>query len=274
MSWWGKVIGGAFGFILGGPLGALLGAVLGHNFDRGLSGISDFTAGGADQEQVQAAFFTATFSVMGNLAKSDGRVSEKEIAMARRTMDQMQLDSEQKQAAIKLFNQGKSPGFDLDAVLEQFRQVCNRRTNLIRMFIEIQFATALADGELHPEEQKLLLFVAEKLGFSRRQFEEILAMVLAQQRFANSGWRQGEGVRGYQSDSARIDQAYKVLGLESNATDSEVKKAYRRLIGQHHPDKLVSRGLPEEMMKIATEKTREIKEAFELIKQSRSAGSK
>jgi len=267
MSWWGKVIGGAFGFMLGGPLGALLGTVLGHNFDKGLAGIDELGVGGAGQERVQAAFFTATFSVMGNLAKADGRVSESEIEVARRTMAQMQLDEQQQQAAISLFNQGKASDFDLEGVLDQLRQECHRRTNLIRMFLEIQFATALADGELHLEEQKLLLFVAEKLGFSRRQFEEILAMVLAQQRFSSSDWRQE--VQAY--DSTAIKQAYKLLGVDDCASDVELKRAYRRLMSQHHPDKLVSKGLPEEMMKIATAKTREIKEAYDLIKQSRSA---
>ena len=268
MSWWGKVIGGAFGFMLGGPLGALLGATLGHGFDKGLTGVemlgSDQDWAGGSQERVQAAFFTATFSVMGHLAKADGRVTEDEIELARQTMDKMQLDETQKRTAIELFNSGKQDDFPLEEVLEQLKRECHRRVNLIQMFLEIQIATALADGDLHPAEQQVLIVVAESLGISRRQFERLLAMVVAQQRFSRAGG-------GREAPVAResISEAYQLLGVTPEATDAEVKKSYRRLMSQHHPDKLVSKGLPEEMMKIATEKTREIKAAYEMIKKSR-----
>ena len=98
MSWWGKVIGGALGFALVGPLGALLGAALGHSFDKGIKGLegADFGVGCANQERIQAAFFTATFSIMGKVAKADGVVSKTEIQVARNTMDKMQLNEDQK----------------------------------------------------------------------------------------------------------------------------------------------------------------------------------
>jgi len=268
MSWWGKVIGSTLGFVLVGPLGALLGGALGHSFDKGLKGLdaANFGVGGADQERIQAAFFTATFSVMGRVAKSDGIVSATEIEVARQTMDKMQLNEEQKHAAINLFNQGKETSFDLQSILEQFRHECGRRTDLLRIFMEIQLSTALADNELHPEEQKLLLSVAELLGFKRRHFEELLAMMTAQQRYSQFGGKHPSE----ETEKQVIEQAYKILGMTSDCTDAELKKAYRRLISQHHPDKLVSKGLPEEMMKIATEKTREIKDAYEQIKDYRT----
>ncbi|UZE96564.1 co-chaperone DjlA [Alkalimarinus alittae] len=267
MSWWGKVIGGAFGFMLGGPLGALLGATVGHGFDKGLTGVelgTGETWQGGSQERVQAAFFTATFSVMGHLAKADGRVTEDEIELARQTMDNMQLDEEQRRAAIELFNSGKQDDFPLADVLEQLKRECHRRVNLIQMFLQIQIATALADGDLHPSEQAVLLTVAEHLGISRGQFERLLAMVVAQQRFSR---RESGSDAPVERES--ITEAYQLLGVTPNATEAEVKKSYRRLMSQHHPDKLVSKGLPEEMMKIATEKTREIKAAYEVIKASR-----
>jgi len=268
MSWWGKVIGGALGFALVGPLGALLGAALGHSFDKGIKGLekADFGIGGADQERIQAAFFTATFSIMGKIAKADGIVSKTEIDVARQTMDKMQLNEDQKHAAINLFNQGKETGFDHQPVLEQFRHECGRRTNLLRIFMEIQLTTALADNELHPEEHKLLIQVAELLGFSRRHFEELLAMMTAQQRYSHFGGNHPSKA----TEKQAIEQAYKVLGMKPECSDAELKKAYRRLISQHHPDKLVSKGLPEEMMKIATAKTREIKDAYEQLKNYRS----
>ena len=174
MAWWGKIIGGAFGFMLGGPLGAMLGAALGHNFDKGLK-LSDEFGGMAygDQERVQAAFFTATFSIMGHIAKADGKVTQAEIANSEAIMARMQLDSEQRQAAIKLFNEGKSDDFPLHDVLIQFRKECHRRINLMQMFIEIQISTAFSDQKLHPAEQEILYKIADALGFSRRQLDHL-----------------------------------------------------------------------------------------------------
>jgi DnaJ like chaperone protein len=268
MNWWGKLIGGALGFALGGPLGALLGAALGHSFDKGIKNIESdmFIPGGANQERIQASFFAATFSIMGHLAKADGVVSKTEIEVARQTMEKMQLSDEQKQAAMNLFNQGKAADFDYLAAIDQLKKECGRRTNLLRMFMEIQLTTALADNDLHANEQSLLLEIAKHLGFQRRQFEQILAMMTAQQRYAHFGHSQTSE----KSEKQAVNEAYNVLGMKDDCNDAELKKAYRKLISQHHPDKLVSKGLPEEMMKIATEKTREIKDAYERIKKYRA----
>lgn len=266
MGWWGKLIGGAFGFMLGGPLGAMLGAALGHNFDRGLSGVrighGDEYVG--DTERIQSAFFTATFSVMGHLAKADGHVSPDEISMARQLMSHMQLNGEQQKIAIRLFNKGKESDFQLAQVLEQFRIECHRRRNLIQMFIEIQISTALADGVLHNAEQSLLISIGNYLGFSSQIIEQLIRMAQAQQYYAYEGFGATPSVK-----KASLDDAYMVLGISKSASDAELKKAYRRLMNQHHPDKLVAKGLPEEMMRLATEKTQEIKLAYEQIKQSR-----
>lgn len=270
MSWWGKVVGGAFGFMLGGPLGALLGAVLGHQFDKGLR-LQDQIGGPfrpGDQERVQMAFFTALFSTMGHVAKADGRVSENEIEMARGVMQQMRLDEQQKRAAIDLFNQGKQPEFDLDAVLEQFRQESHRRRTLLQMFLEILTHAAYADGVMHPREQNVLRHISQRLGFSATEFEQLVSMVEAQRRF-HQQYAGGAGRPTGRPAADRLKQAYELLGVNESASDAEIKKAYRRQMNQHHPDKLVARGLPEEMIRIANEKTQEIKEAYELIKKSR-----
>lgn len=264
MAWWGKVLGGAFGFALGGPLGALLGAVLGHQFDKGLTQVS---LRSVDREQVQTAFFTATFAVLGRLAKADGRVSEHEIAFAEAVMAHMSLNSEQRRAAIELFRRGKRDDFDLDGVLDQFRSIAGRRSTLMRMFLEIQLQAAYADGALHAAERKLLIDLFQRLGFSRAEFEHLDAMTRAARDFAGEG--PGAAGRGRKDDKRLVEEAYEVLGVKPDASDGEIKRAYRRLMSQHHPDKLVSKGLPEEMIRLATEKTREIKNAYELLKQTR-----
>lgn len=269
MSWWGKVVGGAFGFMLGGPLGAMLGATLGHQFDKGLN-LADMHGGmGGDafgvsgnRERVQTAFFTALFSVMGHVAKADGRVSQDEIEMARTIMQQMSLDETQKRVAMDLFNAGKKADFDLDGVIDQFRRECHRRRTLLQMFLELLLHAAYADNELHPNEQIVLQQISDALGFSRMQFQQIEAQVRAQRSFHGTG---GAGV----NPATQLKEAYDALGVSKDASDAEVKKAYRRLMNQHHPDKLVSKGLPEEMIKLATEKTQDIKAAYEIIRESR-----
>jgi len=263
MAWWGKLIGGTFGFMLGGPLGALMGAALGHNLDKGMNNLANNALlGEGETERVQAAFFTSIFSVMGHMAKADGRVTQDELNLARNLMTHMQLSEEQRIAAMNLFGEGKQDYFSLEEVLQQFRQECRGRKNLMQMFLEMLISTALADGVMHSEENKLLLHISERLGFSRMRFEHLLRLVQAQQQY-NDVDSTGK------SHEEKLMEAYAVLGVSESTTDDKIKKAYRKLMNEHHPDKLVSKGLPEEMMKIATEKTIEIKSAYELIKKSR-----
>lgn len=263
MSWWGKALGGAFGYLLGGPLGALIGVAFGHNFDRGLSAImrsEEFGPG--QQERVQAAFFTATFSVMGYIAKADGRVSREEIRMAEAVMTHMGLQGEVRESAKRLFNEGKSESFPLDEVLDQFKKELGRRSTLLQAFLEIQLQAAYADGVYDRSEENALLHICKRLGIPVKQFLRLEQM-----------FRAGFGQSGYQQPAAQqgttLEDAYAILGVEQSVDDAEVKKAYRRLMSQHHPDKLVAKGLPDELIRDATEKTKQIKQAYEQVKKSR-----
>ena len=285
---WGKLLGGTFGLIIGGPIGAVLGAILGHSFDKGM--LEQLThdkpeeqLAPGDAERIKMAFFTATFSVMGYIAKSDGHVHPSEIALAETVMRNMKLDSELRSVAIKLFNEGKQPGFDAEALVLQFRQECQRRTNLYRMFLEIQIQAAWADGIMLPEEEQALLGIAAVLGFTDhtyRQLEMLVRFSMGMMGGASgeqtsaggaNGTNSGAGQRrvspGVERMSAR--DAHKALGVEPGDDKATVKRAYRRLMSQHHPDKLVARGLPEEMIELATDKTQHIQKAYEKIKESR-----
>ncbi|MCH9048207.1 MAG: co-chaperone DjlA [Proteobacteria bacterium] len=258
MSWWGKLIGGYIGFALGGPIGALLGVALGHNFDKSISAAPSI----GQQNLSQAAFFTATFSVMGHICKADGRVTPDEISTARMIMAQMALSPAQKDAAITLFNEGKKDDFPLEDVLTQLKSELGLAKNIKRIFVEIQCYAAYADGVLHPSEQKLLERICQLIGFSRNEFERILAAIAAESHHKKSGSIGKSG-------KMQAGDAYAILNVSANANDNEVKRAYRKLMSQHHPDKLVSKGLPEEMMKVATQKTQEIRAAYECVMHER-----
>lgn len=267
MSWWGKALGGAMGFLIGGPLGALVGAALGHGVDRKAAEYTLHVLHGGlnpgDQQRVQAAFFTATFSVMGHVAKVDGRVCQDEIEIARRVMERLNLGPELKQAAMRLFNEGKRADFPLQQILAQFKQECQRRRSLLRMFLEVLLQAAYADGVMHPAERILLLRVSGELGFSAAEFGQLEGMIAAAR-----GFDVGAG-RAAQTNKPSLADAYATLNVTAEAGDEDIKKAYRRLLSQHHPDKLVAKGLPEEMMKMATERTHQIRSAYERIRETR-----
>ncbi len=259
LNWWGKLIGGAFGFILGGPLGAVLGIAVGHNLDSGMEHLSREPLAHGDQERVQTAFFAATFSTLGSISKADGKVSPQEILLAEEVMRQMDLSSEMKTAAIRLFNEGKSKKFPLDEAILQFKKECKGRTTLIQMFLEIQIQGAYADGKLDKSEESLLLHICSLLKVSESEFRRLERRIQVEL-----------GLQNKNNTSLSVNDCYALLGVKKGDSDVNVKKAYRRLLNQHHPDKLASKGLPEEMMKLAAQKTHEIRQAYQVIKNARN----
>lgn len=260
-NWAGKIIGAFIGLFAGGPFGLVLGFLVGNAFDQ-MYARQESPSGqrGASQN----AFFRVTFLLMGQLAKSDGRVSESEIEQARFIMDQMGLNEKQRLEAIEYFNEGKSPHLDLQKELQHFMRAVGHRGSLIQMFLEILLSMAYADGQLSLQEKYLLDRVCRTLGISALQFELIHTRVRASQEQFRG--RFNEQFR-HSHDEVKI--AYGVLGVKEDATDAELKTAYRKLMSQHHPDKLVAKGLPEEMMRLAKEKTQEIQTAYDKIKKAR-----
>ena len=270
-SWGGKLIVGLLGMLIGGPIGLAIGVLIGHFLDRGVERVQSFNPfrpyRPGEREEVQDALFSAVFSIMGHLAKADGRVSEQEIGQAEAIMSRMQLNDEQRRRAQEAFRQGKDDDFPLDQTVAEFRQRIRRRRHLVVVFLELLLQTALADGELHAEEERILFRVAAGLGVPESQFRQILNMVLAQARFGGAGAGGAGGAAGPSRPS--LGEAYQVLGVTEDASDQEVKKAYRRLMSEHHPDKLAARGVPDEMIRVSTEKTAEISKAYDMIKEAR-----
>ena len=280
----GKIVGFILGtFILHPPFGSLLGLYVGHLFDTGYFGRSlsrrsqQYRPGysrpwqgfGAQQSRaqqrasVQQLFFDQTFSIMGYVAKADGRISEKEIQVAERVMSQMNLHGDKRTRAIDQFNLGKSIQFDMQKTLHNVRRTFSFQPGLLKSFLEIQVQVAMADGTLSPRTREALRRVYQGLGIPAAIFEQF-------ERQFGAGYRyQQKNQRTYQDPAQKIKDAYAILELSSTASDSEVKKAYRKMMSKHHPDRLASKGVPPEMIKLANQKTQQVKEAYDAIKSSR-----
>lgn len=257
----GVLIGGLLG-LSGGPVGVIFGAGVGYWLDKKLREHLD----PGSQLEVQRTFFEATFTVMGRLAKADGRVTEHEIAFAEEVMRRMNLTASLRQEAIALFNRGKSTEIELAEVLEPLERAFKHSLSLRLMFVEVQIQAALVDGQLSQPELEILQRVCVSLGIGLPEFQLMVRRVQAQQEFHR--WQHQNGGQASSSQGG-LQEAYGVLGVSAENTDAEVKKAYRRLMSQHHPDKLVAKGLPDEMLQLAKEKTQEIQAAYERVKSAR-----
>lgn len=258
----GKVLGGLFGLMMAGPAGLLIGIFIGHFFDRGLSHSRLF---GNNSNDAQQAFFKTTFQVMGHIAKSDGIVSEAELDRARDSMKRLNLNERQRVAAMQAFNEGKQANFDLDQALQNLLTRCHRQRMLLQIFIDFQTRAATINNHLDRNKEKILTHICQRLGFAPAngysQFFEDLFRQFNQQQSHQQHYQH----QNHQRQQGSLDDAYRLLGVSRQASAVEVKKAYRKMMSQNHPDKLVAQGLPPEMLKLATEKTQKIQAAYEQI---------
>ena len=255
MQWFGKAVGGIIGFVTAGPVGSVLGIILGHQLDGRSATSRDDHPG---LQRISQLFFEVAFEVMGRVAKIDGRVSEEEIRVARAIMHGMQLAPAEVESAIDHFNRGKDESYSTSARLGELERQIGDRGELTRAFVQLQLQAAIGAGPIGPEKRQLLWHVASSLHVTRAELAQIEAFVRAHSERAAR-----------QSELQSIDESYRVLGVAASASDDEVKKAYRRLMNQHHPDKLVARGLPQSMIGIAEQKTHEVRAAYEKIKAQR-----
>lgn len=259
MAWKGTVFGAVVGFLLTRTaLGAVIGALIGFLFDQTVGLGAPGAPPGASVAEV---FFRTTFELMGHVAKSDGRVSEAEIDAARRLMQELRLGPDETRAAIECFRAGKSPSYDAGLHIEQLREACGLRYDLLATFIELQLRAALAGNGISPPARHILARAAERLGMSRLEFARMEAALRA---------RHGERKFHAGAQAQRpLTDCYAELEVNAAASDQEVTKAYRRQMSRHHPDKLVANGLPESMAQWAKEKTQRIQESYEAIRAAR-----
>ena len=263
----GRWIGAIIGAVVGNIPGALLGYFVGYLFERRqqLQGF-DFQRG--NSEQAQETFFVTTFTLLGHVAKADGRVSEAEIRQAEQLMDKLQLTADHRRRAIDIFKQGSNGDFDLAALIQKFNQECGRHQNLRQMLLVYLVNLALADDSLDSSEENALREIATLLGIPAFAFDQMIRMIRAQNQFGGSQYQRGH-YGGQASSSNEIDLAYQALGVEESISDKDLKKAYRKLMSQYHPDKLMGQGLPEDMIQEATERSKEIQVAYDLVRKAR-----
>lgn len=252
---------GLIGFDIGRFPGLIVGAALGYWLAKKSGRFNLNLQSGLAQAQSQ--YMESTFAVMGAMCKADGRITPEEIQAAEALFDRFRLSPEKRERAKQAFNRGKAPDFDLDAELRKVMQLTHGHRVLLQMFLQVQLTAIAADGQMHPAEHQMLLRVARGLGLTDAEVRQLEAML----RGASA---QGAGA-GQTSSRQQVDDAYEVLGVSPSDSDEDIKKAYRRLMSQNHPDKLASKGLPESMREMAEQKTREITHAYDVIKAARAS---
>lgn len=283
MNFYGKIIGFALGLAFLKLPGAIIGLLVGHMFDVGYA--KDFSNKGGfarffsskDSIARQAMFFHALFSALGHICKADGKVTPEEIAIATALMDNMKLQGSTRQEAQQAFRDGKAKDFPLLQMLDDFRKFCHGRRDVMQVFLEILISAACADGRITNAELLVLEKVAAGLNFSRKDLHFLISSYEAEQRFRqrkggnrqNSQQHTGRQQNQAYSSSHSLADAYRILGVGKQEDDKTIKRAYKKQMSLHHPDKLSAKGLPEQALELAKTKTQDIQAAYELIKESR-----
>lgn len=297
----GKLLGFVFGFLLLKLPGAILGLIAGHMFDKGMS--NDFSRSGgfgrffADNERLQssAIFFHALFACLGHIAKADGAVTQSEINVALKLMDDMQLNENDRREAQQAFREGKDPQFPLEHILKDLKHDLHGQRIILQAFLEMLIEASFADGQLSVSEVEVLDKVAVGLGFGHKDLDRLIRKFEAELRFRQrqdafsqardearsraqeqeqaNAWRdkaQQQYTRAPQySDKQRLTDAYRILNVAPTADEKTLKRAYKKAMNEHHPDKLIAKGLPKQAMELAKVKAQDIQAAYELIKSTR-----
>lgn len=253
MSIWGKLIGGGTGLLLGGPLGAVLGLAVGHGVDsirkadsRLLNETSVSSQKNSFQyqdDERQTAFALGVIVLAAKLAKADGKVTQEEINSFRSAFD---FDSEDQASIGKIYNEAKKNAEGYEVYAQQLQKVFGKQKELYVELINSLYKIALSDGVLHKNEETMI----RKISSIFMMPENIVDSIKAQ-------YMKYEG--------NNLEKEYKILGIDSNTSNGEMKKKYHDLVRQYHPDKLVSKGLPEEFIRLANERLSQINESYEKV---------
>ena len=249
MGWLGKAIGGSIGLFVGGPIGAIFGAVIGHQFDKNGQSTGGFTKVFSPQERSQAVFFVSAFSMAAKLARADGRVTKEEINIVDDFIrNQLRLDNDARDMAIKIFNVARNSREPFDVFAQQFYELFRQDRQMLMTMLELLIKIATADGTIHSEEEKMIRRAAVIFYIDQNEFGRLKDIYIKNN-----------------------DKYYAVLGASQSDSDDEIKKKYRKLVMEYHPDRVIAKGLPEEFTKFANKKFQEIHEAYEKVMKERQA---
>ncbi len=269
MGWMGKLIGGTLGFVIGGPLGAIAGAAFGHTIDKSgeLSATESPFAGGSygganpyermaggafgrrvsPQQRAQMTFFIGAFSMSAKVAAADGNVSQAEMKRVQEFMEKdLQLDPQSKGVAERIFHTALSQDQPYEQLAQQFFGEFRSQPQILELLIDFLYRIAAEDGGVTSAEEDLIQRAARIFQFSQARIDNI------RKRYV-----------------ASAEKHYAVLGVSPNDSNDSIKKAYRQLVREYHPDTIASKGLPDEFNKFAADKFREIQEAYEAVRQER-----
>ncbi len=242
MSIWGKILGGAAGLAIGGPIGAIIGVGAGHVADRTIQTLSGRAPGGRMARQI--AFTTAVIVLGAKMAKADGVVTRDEIAAFREVFQVPPGDVKQ---VARLFDIAKQDAAGFEPYARQLRDMFRGEPAILEALLDALFHIAKADGQYHPGEKAWLEDVAALFGFSEAEFRRIEAKHTVRPE----------------------DDPYRILGIEPDAGDDEARAAWRAQIREHHPDKLIAEGLPQEFVDAANEHMAKINAAWDAIRTER-----
>ena len=247
MSWYGKIIGGTLGAMFG-PAGMMAGASFGHMYDSK----SQNSPGGQGQqlepvpmskEKRSGILFHNTFAMMAKMAKADGFVTKEEVDTVKKFMaEPLLLNADSRSRATKIFNLAKNDDAPYDPLSEEFAQAFRHDIKTRAMMFEMLLAIALSDGILHPNEDRLLLKTLNDFHLNVDAYTNIRRDFLPE-----------------------VDSLYSVLGIPPDSSNAEVKKKYRQLSVEYHPDKMAAANVSESVKKLAEEKFKEINQAYDTI---------
>ena len=252
MSIWGKLLGGTAGFAVGGPLGALAGGLAGHAVDhmrvntQRLVDTDDATTHDADTDNTRKIAFTIAVIVLSaKLAKADGRVSRDEISAFREVFH---VPEEERENVGKVFNQARRDARGYEPYAKQMARLFRDSPEVLEELLHCLFHIARADGTIHHAELTFLQDLARIFGLDGDAWERVCAANMPDEQAGNP---------------------YAVLGVDPGMSNDDIKAAYRKLVRENHPDRLIARGVPQEMVDRASTKLAAINEAYEQIREQR-----
>jgi DnaJ like chaperone protein len=246
MGWFGKLTFGTMGLLLGGPLGAIAGTALGHHLVDKNDNLTERSVHIKRAEQSQAAYFVSIFSILGKLAKVDGRVTTAEIRFMEEFLGGLNIPEEEKEFAKQVFSEAKRSPYSIEDFARQMYQVNKHQPTILLSFMDLLFKLVMADGNPNTAEEATLIKIKDIFCISDQQFNNLKQV--------------------YFRD---VDRYYKMLNSNPESSNEEIRANYKKLVKDFHPDTIISKGLPEEFVQFATRRFQEIQEAYEKIGQER-----